>query len=79
LGTRNVDAPLCTATSGLVIATTMKNDATEALDDQYLRPLMIQSSPSRVARVVNTRGSEPPCGSVMENVEKISPDSSPAR
>ena len=29
--------------------------------------------------VVNTRGSAPPCGSVIEKQEKISPDSSPAR
>ena len=40
---------------------------------------MIQSSPSRTARVVNTRGSDPPCGSVIEKVEKISPDSKPVR
>ena len=78
-GTRNVDAPLCTGTSGSVIATTMKKVATEALDDQYLSPSMIQSSPSRTARVVNTRGSDPPCGSVIEKVEKISPDSKPVR
>ena len=57
----------------------MKKVATEALDDQYLRPLMIQSSPSRTARVVNTRGSDPPWGSVIEKVEKISPDSKPGQ
>ncbi|CNH70043.1 Uncharacterised protein [Mycobacterium tuberculosis] len=57
----------------------MKNDATEALDEKYFRPVMTQSSPSRTARVVNTRGSAPPCGSVIEKHEKISPDSRPAR
>src|SRR6478735_7217397 len=78
-GIKNVDAPVCTGTSGSVIATTMKNDATDAFDDQYLRPLMTQSSASRTALVVNTRGSDPPCGSVIEKVEKISPDSRPVR
>jgi hypothetical protein len=63
----------------LVIATTMKNEATDAFDDQYFRPLITQVSPSRVARVVNTFGSAPPCGSVIEKQEKISPPSSGAR
>nr|CRL71863.1 hypothetical protein CPGR_00782 [Mycolicibacter nonchromogenicus] len=78
-GIKNVDAPRCTGTSGSVMATTMKNDATDALEEKYLRPVITQSSPSRTARVVNTRGSAPPCGSVMEKQEKISPDSRPAR
>lgn len=78
-GIRNVDAPVCTGTSGSVIATTMKKEATEALEEKYFRPVMTQSSPSRTARVVKTRGSAPPCGSVIEKHEKISPDSSPDR
>src|SRR5579875_1966362 len=78
-GTRNVEAPRWTGTSGSVIATTMKNEATDALEEKYFRPVMTQSSPSRTARVVNTRGSAPPWGSVIEKQEKISPDSSPAR
>ncbi len=57
----------------------MRNEATAALDDQYLRPSITHSSPSRRARVVNTRGSAPPCGSVIEKQEKISPASSGAR
>ncbi len=78
-GIRNVEAPRVTGTSGSVIATTMKNEATEALEEKYFRPVITQSSPSRTARVVNTRGSAPPCGSVIEKQEKISPDSRPAR
>ncbi len=78
-GIRNVEAPWCTATSGLVMATTMKNEATDALLEKYFRPVITQSSPSRTARVVKTLGSAPPCGSVIEKQEKISPDSSPDR
>jgi hypothetical protein len=78
-GTRNVEAPRWTGTSGSVIATTMKNEATDALEEKYFRPVITQSPPSRKARVLNTRGSAPPCGSVIEKHEKISPDSSPAR
>ena len=57
----------------------MKKEATDALEEKYFRPVITQSSPSRTARVVKTRGSAPPCGSVIEKQEKISPDSSPAR
>lgn len=50
-----MDAPWCTGTSGSVMATTMKNEATEALDEKNFRPVMTQSSPSRTARVARTR------------------------
>jgi hypothetical protein len=58
---------------------TMKNDATEAFDEKNFRPAITQSSPSQTARVVKTRGSAPPYGSVIEKHEKSSPASSGAR
>src|ERR1022692_590495 len=77
--TRNIDVPLCTGTSGLVTAMQIKNEADAAFDEKYFRPLMTHESPSRVAVVGKTRGSAPPCGSVIEKHEKISPLSSGLR
>src|SRR5260370_1307150 len=54
----------------------MKKDATDALEEKYFRPVITQSSPSRTARVAKTRGTAPPCGSVIEKQKKIAPDSS---
>ena len=50
----------------MVIAITMMTDAIDANDENHFSPLMIQWSPSCVAVVVNTFGSAPPCGSVIE-------------
>ena len=44
----------------------MMNDAIDAKDENHFSPLMIQCSPSATAVVVNTFGSAPPCGSVIE-------------
>jgi hypothetical protein len=65
-GTRNIDVPLYTDTSGSVTAMTMMNDARSKLDENHFSPSMTHESPSRTARVVNSEGSEPPCGSVIE-------------
>ena len=66
VGTRNMDAPLYTLTSGSVMAITMRKAAVRALDEKNFHPLMTHSSPSRTATVVNCCGSEPAWGSVME-------------
>ena len=52
--------------SGLVTAMTMRNEAVLALDEKYFQPLMTHSSPSLTARVLNSVGSAPAWGSVME-------------
>jgi hypothetical protein len=49
------------------------------LEEKNFCPLMTQSAPSRVAVVSKTPGSAPPCGSVMEKQETMSPDSSGSR
>ena len=66
VGTRNIDMPLYGLTSGLVTAMTMRNEAVLALDEKYFQPLITHSSPSLTARVVNSVGSAPAWGSVME-------------
>ena len=53
-------------TSGSVTAITMRNDGGAAFDEKNFPPSMTHSSPSWSARVVNTVGSAPPCGSVIE-------------
>ena len=50
VGTRNIDAPLYTVTSGSVTAMTMRNAAVRALDEKNFQPLMTHSSPSCSAR-----------------------------
>ncbi len=57
----------------------MRNDAKRAFDENHFSPLITQSSPSRTALVVNTFGSAPPCGSVIEKQETISSSSSGSR
>jgi hypothetical protein len=57
----------------------MMNDAIEANDEYHFSPLMTQWSPSCVAVVVNTFGSAPPCGSVIEKQEMIRLSSSGSR
>ncbi len=66
VGTRNIDMPLYGLTSGLVTTMTMRNEAVLALDEKYFQPLITHSSPSLTARVVNSVGSAPAWGSVIE-------------
>src|ERR1700694_630718 len=73
VGTRNIDMPLYWLTSGLVTAMTIRNDDVRALEEKNLYPFITHSSPSFTARVLNILGSEPACGSVIEEQEKISP------
>lgn len=49
----------------------MRNDAEDANDEYHFSPLMTQWSPSGTAVVVNTLGSAPPCGSVIEKHEMM--------
>ena len=78
-GTRNIDIRRCGAASGSVTAMTIRNAAPSALEVKNFSPLITQPSPSCSARQVNPVGSAPPCGSVIENAEKISPFSSGSR
>lgn len=57
----------------------MMNDAIEANDENHFSPLMIQCSPSGTADVVNTLGSAPPCGSVIEKQDTMRLSSSGSR
>ena len=66
VGTRNIDMPWYALTSGFVTTITMRNDAVLALDEKYFHPLMTHSSPSLTACVLNSVGSAPACGSVIE-------------
>ncbi len=68
----NIDICWYGGLSGLVIAMTMRNDAYRACEENHLSPLITHSSPSRTAVVVNTFGSAPPCGSVIEKHETMS-------
>src|SRR5262247_1783504 len=76
LGTRNIDMPRYGLTSGFVTAMTIRNDAVFAFDEKYFQPESTHSSPSRAARVLNSVGSAPACGSVIEYDENSSPSSS---
>ena len=58
--------PWYALTSGLVTTITIRNDAVLALEEKNFQPLITQSSPSRTAWVVNSVGSAPACGSVIE-------------
>src|SRR3546814_13716803 len=55
--------------SASVTAITSRNDANLALDENHFSPSITHSSPSSVAEQVNTSGSAPPCGSVIEKHE----------
>src|SRR5213595_1474695 len=72
-GTRNIDMPLYGLTSGLVTAMTIRNDAVLALEEKNFQPLITHSSPSLTAPVLNSVGSAPACGSVIEYDENTSP------
>ena len=58
--------PWYALTSGLVTTITIRKEAVFALEEKNFQPLMTQSSPSRTACVVNSVGSAPACGSVIE-------------
>ena len=65
--------------SGSVTAITIRNDENLACDENHFSPLITHSSPSCTAAVVNTLGSAPPCGSVIEKHDTISLASSGSR
>ena len=66
VGTRNIDMPWYALTSGSVTAMTMRKAAVLAFDEKNFQPLITHSSPSLVARVLNSVGSAPAWGSVIE-------------
>ena len=66
VGTRNIDMPRYGLISGSVTAMTMRNAAVLALEEKNFHPLMTHSPPSLTASVLNSVGSEPACGSVIE-------------
>ena len=73
----SIEARWCGLASGSVTAITIRKSAIEPLDENHLRPLITQSSPSRVARVCSSVGSEPAVsGSVMLKADFRSPASS---
>ncbi len=72
VGTTNIDMRWCGAASGSVTASTIRNEANLACEENHFSPSMTQVSPSRRARVWNWSGSDPPCGSVIENAETTS-------
>src|SRR5215218_9215402 len=76
VGTMNIDICWYGGLSGSVTAITMRNDENLACDENHFSPLMTHSSPSCTAVVVNTFGSAPPCGSVIEKHDTISLSSS---
>ena len=78
-GTTNIEYRSYGGASGSVIAITMMKEAIEANDENHFSPLMIQWSPSWVAVVVNTFGSAPPCGSVIEKQDTMRLSSSGSR
>ena len=67
----NIERPSYGGASGWVTAITMRNDAIDAKEAEPTRPSMTHSSPSWKALVVNTFGSAPPCGLVIEKQETI--------
>jgi hypothetical protein len=71
-GTTNIDVRRCGDSSGSVTANTVRKDAKLACPENHFLPLSTHPSPSRSARVTNCGGSEPPCGSVIENADTIS-------
>ena len=78
-GTINIDMRLYSLASGSVTTITIRNDARCAFDENHFSPLITQLSPLSSACVLNTFGSAPPCGSVIENADTISLSSSGCR
>ena len=79
LGTTNIDMRRWAGSSGSVTASTIRKEAKLACEENHFSPLMTHSSPSSSARVTNCVGSDPPCGSVIENAETMSLRSSGSR
>src|SRR3546814_1862415 len=73
VGTISIDIRSCGGFSGLVTTITIRKAAKRAFDENHFSPSITHSSPSRHARQVNSLGSAPACGSVIEKVETISP------
>ena len=73
VGTMNMLMRSVSGLSASVTAITSRNEANLALDENHFSPSSTHSSPSSVAEQVNTSGSAPPCGSVIEKHETISP------
>jgi len=71
-GTMSVDIREPSGASGLVTATTMKKAAKACVRGEPLLAVDAPFVPTRVARVVKTSGSAPPCGSVIAKHETIS-------
>ena len=71
LGTTNIDMRRYDDSSGSVTASTIRNEANLACDENHFSPLITHSSPSSSARVVNVVGSDPPAGSVIEKQDTI--------
>ena len=70
-GTTNIEWRSYGEASGSVTAITMRNAAMSANDENHFSPLMTHSSPSCTAAVVNTLGSAPPWGSVIEKQDTM--------
>jgi hypothetical protein len=66
VGTRNIEVPWYTLTSGSVTAITIANAANRRFDEYHFSPSMSHSLPSFHARHLNSPGSDPACGSVIE-------------
>ncbi len=72
LGTTNIDIRRWAGSSGSVTASTIRNEAKLAWDENHFSPLITHSSPSSSAVVTNWVGSEPPWGSVIEKHDTMS-------
>ena len=76
-GTTNIEARCDGRAPGSVTAITIRKSAIDPFEENHLRPLSSQSSPSRTARVASCVGSEPGVsGSVMLKALRRSPASS---
>ncbi len=79
-GTRIIDPRRCGSASGSEIANTIAKAAPSAPLENHLCPSITHSSPSRVARVRSSVGSEPETsGSVIEKNDRTSPATSGRR
>ena len=84
VGTMNMLIRSVSLASGSVTARTSRKAASLAFDENHFSPSISHSSSplsflTKVARQVNSPGSAPPCGSVIEKQETISPSISGPR
>ena len=70
---------LVSGASASVTAITSRKAASLALEENHFSPSITHSLPSCQALQTNSPGSAPPCGSVIEKHETMSPSSSGAR